>query len=277
MLTLTAIPFRYMQLTLLCIVVCLISGCDSKEDIAPLSQAEEIVSLIPKEIWIDEALTCIESAEATPAKYVLKNALPRFRNELHVFFNQNKEVYKTEVFNAGNKVCALFFEGQRMVYSLHSENDSHPVLVAYANEKPYAAAASSDTAWTATDPNQVKLNLPMISASNASSHQMEEKEQKANYLRRLNTKTDSVNSNIAPFDKHSYVVNASKGDKLHIDLESSSNNVLFTMGPIDGINMEVRNWEGEVSKTGDIRITIFTIEPDSAESYKLFTQIESRY
>ncbi len=225
--------------------------------------------LIPNEMWIDEAFICIEQAKNYPTNYTLYSSIPDFENELRVFFDTQKKVYKTEVFSAKKKICDLFFESNRVVYSLHKDTTSGlNWLVAYANEKPYAAALQNETEWEAVGPKDLAMKFDFVYASMAKSKKIVTREFNGLYSR-LAIDDKSISGTIAPISSQNYVLNVSKGTPLELALESERSNVFFTLGPKDGVNMEIQHWKGIISESGDLTISVFTLEADTNQNYTL--------
>lgn len=250
-----------------------LTSCDI--DYAGFAQndLQESTKVMPTDIWISEALHQIDSLDKTPATYnVFKDFGAQIgTSELH-FYGDNS-LGKACFINDSVGVNEMYFENGRLIFSLHEQGPFDiPCIVAYANKKPYAAATKNENGhWNATTPSALNMDLTFVDKASSLALQAESQEKNPDFVYRIRQLSDTIVRQLTPSLDEQFVMNVVEGDPIQLYLESDSEDVFFTIGPKDGVNMEQRNWKGNASKTGDLLITVLSTTSKS-KNYTLIAQ-----
>jgi hypothetical protein len=249
-----------------CILLSL-NSCDT--DYAGFSQSNLQISaeVMPTDIWIVEALQQIDSLDKIPETYsVIKDFGEKIGTSKLHFYGDNS-LGKAFFSRDSIGLDEMYFENGRLIFSLDKRGPYQtPCIVAYANKKPYAAAIKDkDGQWKATTPSKLELDILFVENASSLAIQAELEEKNPDYVYRIKQLGDTIIRQLAPALNEQFVMNVMKGDPIALYLKSDSENVFFTIGPKDGVNMERRNWKGNASETGDLLITVFSTASETTD------------
>lgn len=217
-------------------------------------------AIMPADIWVSDALHQIESLDTTSASYTVFKDFGQKIGTSKLYFYEDHSLGKMSFSIDSTDIDEMYFENGKLIFSLHNRSKStSPYIVAYANNKPYAAAVQDNgEQWKATNPNYLNLDLAFINEASLLAVQTESKEKNPDYVYRISQLNDTITRQLAPSLNEYFVMNVMEGDPIQFYLESESEDMFFTIGPKDGVNMERRNWKGDATKTGDLLITVFS-------------------
>lgn len=257
------------------IILFITSGC-TETDSSHLSanHYSSADSLMPTEIWLDAALDQLNNRTFSDSSYqIFLSPEPKLEN-LILDFSSNRELERAVVEDDNQLQSTLLFEKSRLTYSYHQEKSGRDWIIAYANNKPYAAAVNKKDHWEAIEPYVVPTDQALIAKSLKIASQYAELEEKRSYQQRILTDDFKETNEIEKKKALNYRVNARKGDVISVELNGAPEHVFFTFANQATSRMEYKKWNGTVDTTGDIIIQVFSANewPEKDE----FTLLVSR-
>ena len=271
----TNIYTSYIQSILLSCITATILSCGTipEEDYTPVNIADN-EEVMPEEMWISDAENWLNLDVKKETLYTLYAPIFDTKREVEMHFNSNHHLFLIRILNDPGFRHDLYCEEGRVAFSEHyDQNNNAEWLMAYANGKVYAAALKSDEKWKGISPGDVHLRPQLIESALKCGIVYQNKE--AALLAPTRIFEDRSEIAGAFKDKISipFVLNARKGDQINIQLDDESENAYFTIDAGKGSNMEHQRWKGLAVKTGDLAITVFSVEPKSDRKFKLKTEI----
>lgn len=247
-------------------------GCNIGDPSADSStKTSDDESTMPNSVWITDAENYLNNTENRDSTYHLFSELNNTDNdEIRMTFGPRKKLYSVDILGDANLSHQLFFENGKIIFSYHKDKSADiEWLVAYANEKPYAAAAKNKTDWKAVNPLEIPINGRIIQLAQKQAKQYENKELRHNYSYRIKENPETINGKFNSSFSLSYAMNVRKGESIHLSLESTNNTIYFIVEPNNGSNMEHRDWSGVATFTGDLNITVFSVDTEKNQSFSL--------
>ena len=231
-------------------------------------------SVIPNSVWISDAEIYLANTENKDSTYALFAELNGPDNaEIKMVFGPRKHLHSVDILGDSNLSHQLFFENGKIIFSYHNDKSAHiEWLVAYANEKPYAAAAKNQGEWKAVHPQDIPINNRIIQLAEKQAKQYEDKELRHRYSYRIKESPETINGKFESRFSLSFAMNVRKGESIHLSLESANKTIYFIVEPNNGSNMEHRDWNGIASFTGDLNITVFSVDTNHDQSFTLKAQ-----
>lgn len=244
---------------LLSIVFLIASGC-SEADSSGLSanDFQPEGGLMPIDIWLDNGLDQLDKIVFSDSSYQLFLSLELELKTLRLDF-ANKRVLQRAVFEDQDQIrTMLFFDKAKLTYSYHKEKSGREWMVAYANNKPYAAANFAEGEWRAVEPYIVPSDQILLSKAMKLSIQYAELEKKSPYQARiLNDKWETF-AEIEKKEALNYRLNVKKGEYISIALHQAPEHIFFTFSNQATPRMEYKTWSGAADSTGDLVIQVFS-------------------
>lgn len=237
----------------------------------------ESPELISNELWISDAQKWTDPSISERTNYTLYSALPGTDEEIEMHFDKERNLFLIKTLSNNYFINNLYCEDGRIVFSEHIDlKTKDEWLVAYANEKPYAAALKDENTWISSHVDNLSLDFDLINTGLKEALTYQKKEiTKRYHYRILNQRdliTDAFNSEISL----AYTINVRKGEEVSIELENQPSGIYFTIKPNNGSDMEHIEWKGKVDTTGDMTITVFTVKPDPNQKFTLVTKVSNR-
>lgn len=229
---------------------------------------------MPEEMWISDAENWLNLDVKTKTQYTLYAPIFDTKREVEMHFDSDRHLFLIRILNDQGYRHDLYCEEGRVAFSEHydQKNDAE-WLMAYANGKVYAAARKSNEKWKGVLPGEVHLRPQLIDSALKSGIIYQNKEA----AHPVPTRILEVQSEIAGQFKDEisipFVLNVRKGDHINIRLDDKSENAYFTIDSGKGSNMEHQRWKGIADKTGDLAITVFSVEPKRDRKFTLKTEI----
>ncbi len=263
-------PFRRISAAALIVVFAFVCGCEELNYFKNYSTENEIAA-IPEALWLKDALDYVQLANSQPESLHLKAQVAQNGITASIFFNNDTEVFKLTVKDSLQSEHNYFFLEGLLSYSTHHLSDKIAAswLVAYAQNKPYAACSNydSDTERINANYTQAPINMSEVHEVVRLVELLEHRENSHAYDKRIDGKREYIKDELSQEDNEKiYVVNTAKGEKLRVSLSSVSPYLFFNILPNNGINMEHKSWEGSATITGDLIIKVFSV------NHKLPTQ-----
>ncbi len=191
-------------------------------------------------------------------------------------FGSEKHLHSVEILGDANLSHQIFFENSKIIFSHHLDKSANiEWLVAYANEKPYASAVKNQGAWKAVHPEDIPINKQIIQLAQKQAKSYEEKELRHNYTHRIKKNQETIHGKFESNFSISFALNVRKGQSIHLSLESANKTIYFTVAPNNGSNMEHREWNGVATITGDLNITVFSVDSAHDQAFSLNAQCVS--
>lgn len=248
-------------------------GCNIDNPSGNLSSIPtEEDSVIPNSVWISDAEYYVDNYEKKDSTYSLYADLnsPDAR-EIKMIFGPLKYLQSVEILGEANLSHILYFENRKVIFSHHIDSIAGiEWLVAYANEKPYAAATSKNNGeWKAIHPEDIPLNRQIILYSVKQAKKFQEKEIQHSYAYRFMNNPETIDGKFDDDLSLMYTMNVRKGESLHLKLESENKTIYFTVSPNNGSDMEQREWKEVAGFTGDINITVSLVDSRQAHNFSL--------
>lgn len=259
----------------MCCITTIILSCGSapEEEYTPANSPDS-EEVMPEEFWISDAENWLNLDVKTKTQYTLYASIFDTKREVEMHFDSDRHLFLIRILNDPEYRHDLYCEEGRVAFSKHhSHNNDSAWLMAYANGKVYAAALKSNEKWKGILPGDVHLRPQLIDSALKSGIIYQNKEA----VHPVSTRILESQSEIAGAfkDKISipFLLNVRKGDHVSILLEDESKNAYFTIDSGKGSNMEHQGWKGIAEKTGDLAITVFSVEPKSDRKFTLKTKI----
>jgi hypothetical protein len=243
----------------LSIALFILSGCSETES-SQLSanHYQPIDSLMPTEVWLDSALDQLNSSSYSDSSYQLFLSLEPELKNLTLEFANNKELERVELEDQQELKSTLLFDKSRLTYSYHLEKSGRDWIVAYANNKPYAAALNENGQWKAVEPYVVPSDQTLLNKTLSLARQYADLEKEGLYQRRILTDNFEISGEIEKKKALNYRINAKKGDLINVAIENAPEHIFFTFANQATSRMEYKKWSGSVDITGDIIIQVFS-------------------
>lgn len=231
-------------------------------------------TVIPNSVWISDAESFLVNTDKSDSSYALYSELNSpDEAEIKMIFGSDKHLYSVEILGDANLSHQLFFENGKIIFSHHIDKSEHiEWLLAYANEKPYAAATKNQDDWKAIHPEDIPINKQVIQFAEKQAKKYEDKELRHNYAYRIKKNPETINGKFESNFSLSFAMNVRKGESVHLSLESANKTIYFTVAPNNGSNMEHRDWHGVADSTGDLNITVFSVNSDPDQKFSLTVQ-----
>jgi hypothetical protein len=269
------IPYNSaIALIFVCVFVCSCSEMNYFQD----DGSDNQMIAMPEELWLKDALEYVYEANSQPESLLLKAQVAQNGITASIFFNNATEVYKLTVKDSLQSKHDYFFLEGLLSYSTHhlANPDEPSWLVAYAQNRPYAACANYEHETDRVNANytQAPLNMAEVREVVRLVELLEARENSHFYDKRVDGKREFIKDALSPDDTEKiYAVNTAKGDKLRVSLSSVSPYLFFNIFPNNGTNMEHKIWEGSATVTGDLVIKVFSAGPKlSSEPFELLIE-----
>ena len=214
-------------------------------------------SLMPTDIWLNTALNQINFSPNPDSIYEIYASLDSGLHTVIMQFNTRRELKRAVIDDGENSQNTLVFDKGRITYSEHLSQSGQNWIIAYANNKPYAAAISESGSWKAIEPYVVPTNQDLLNRSKDLALRYASREMNMPATHRVLDDFAIIKDNIGDRESIYYYVNARKGDRLNIDLSNASSHIFFTFANQSASRMEFRNWSGTIDETGDLIIQVF--------------------
>lgn len=253
--------------------VMLSCGSIPEEEYTPVnvSDSEEVM---PEEVWINDAENWLKLDVNKETQYTLYAPIFDTKREVEMHFDSNRHLFLIRILKDPGYRHDLYCEEGRVAFSEHyDQNNDKEWLLAYANGKVYAAAQKSNEKWSGVLPGEVHLSPLLIDSALKSGIIYQNKEAAHPIPTRILKKQSEIAGAFKDKLAVPFVLNARKGDQINILLEDESKNAYFTIDSGKGSSMEHQRWKGIADKTGDLVITVFTVEPKSDRKFILKTEI----
>jgi len=257
--------------TVLSLALFILSGC-GETDSGHLSanHYQPTDSLMPTEVWLDSALDQLNNPSISDSSYQLFLSLEPELKNLTLEFATNKELERVELEDQQEVKSTLLFDKNRLTYSYHREKSGRDWILAYANNKPYAAALNENKNWKAVEPYVVPLDQALINKTLGIARQYANLEKEALYQRRILTENFEAKGEIEKKKALNYRINVKTGDFITVAIDDAPEHIFFTFANQAKSRMEYRKWSGAVDRTGDIIIQVFSAaETPEKDSFTL--------
>lgn len=253
------------------LLLCTFIGCNPSNSPEHLVHSAEAPTVIPNSIWISDAESWRDLSRRRDNPYSLYFTLnDTLANELKLLIGSDHSVYSADILGIPGIAHTLYFENDKIVFSLHIDSVAKiKWFLAYANEKPYAAAAKSGKEWEAIHLEDIPIDLHLIQHAEEVAKRYEKKEREHDYAYRILNKEKIIKGKLDSSFSVSYALNVRKNEHIHLSLTSSDSPIFFTVSPNNGSNMEHRNWDGIAKRTGDLNITVSSVKIASNQAFSL--------
>ena len=254
-----------------------ISGCGEDEKPENFdAPGTEALAMVPIELWLDDEIATSDNFHKTSSAYTLYSELSTGLVPLELHFNNQHSVYAAEVLVEGAPNHVFFFQNKRVVYSEHTDDSGRLWKVAYANNIPYAAATrNTNGGWQSEDHNILPVSQNIISETISRVGIFEIQHGRKVERLRSDAKPNSVRDTLFAAEEKTVLVNARAGDELAIGITSKSPHIYFTLSHQQS-RMEHKNWRGNVPRSGDIRVTVFSLIENEIQPYQLTAELINR-
>lgn len=234
-------------------------------------------SIIPNSVWISDAKFYLADTDKNDSTYFLFSDLNSTDEaEIKMVFGPKKHLHSVDILGDSNLSHQLYFENGKIIFSHHIDKSAHiEWLVAYANERPYAAAAKNQGDWKAVHPEEIPINNHIIQLAEKQAKRYEEKELRHSYSYRIKESPETINGKFESNLSLSFAMNVRKDESVHLSLESTNKTIYFIVEPNNGSNMEHRDWHGVATSTGDLNITVFSVDSEPDQTFSLKAQTVS--
>lgn len=232
--------------------------------------------MVPTEVWLDDEIATSENFYKTTPAYTLYSELTSAHAPLELHFNEQHSIYAAEVLTEGATDQIFFFQNARVVYSEHTDDSGRLWKVAYANNLPYAAATrKTNGGWQSEDHNLLPVSQDIIRETISRVGIFEKGNGKKQERLRPDSRPNNMRDTLFANEENTVLVNAKAGDELSIEIQSGSPHIYFTLSHQQS-RMEHKNWRGKVPRSGDIRVTVFSLIENEVQPYQLSAELISR-
>ena len=247
-------------------------SCSNSGNPLPPEANDTDTSFIPNSVWVSEAENWIGISDRLDSAYFLYASLDGFDGrELRMLFGPRNMLYTAEILGDSAFDYTLYFENQKVIFSrLFNRSENEEKLVAYANEKPYAAAVKKGQSWVPIHPEEFLIHPQLLSTAENRAKSYLRREQNRNKAFRVD-QNQTIEGQFTGKEGLVYLINLRKGEQLNLNLVSAPPDVFFRLSPDDGSGLDHRNWQGKVPHSGDVKITVFSVaeKPGSRFSLRL--------
>ena len=229
---------------------------------------------MPEEIWISDAETWLNLDVKNKTHYTLYASIFDTKREVEMHFDSDRNLFLIRILNDPGYRHDLYCEEGRVAFSDHHDQKNNAEwIMAYANGKVYAAALKLNEKWKGILPGDVHMRPQLIDSALKSGIAFQKKEITKQAPIRIFENQSAIAGVFKDKIAIPFVLNARKGDHIRIVLEDQSQKAYFTIDPGNGSNMEHQHWKGIADKTGDLAITVFSVDPKSDRTFTLKTNI----
>lgn len=254
--------------TSLSVAMFVFPGCDTLDSAEANPLNENLDVLIPTNIWINAANEKIQQSSHVFG-YNIFAQLETIAKDMKLYFDDSKSIYQADLKDLDDSEHSLYFEENRIVFSKHIDKESNQWIIAYALNKPYAAAQYDGMNWLAIDPKTIPLNKDLIVHSYKLALDYGALEKKEISSQRILSESAIVQGSLEENGSYIYTINAIEGDILNIRLENPLTNTFFTLSSDPASRMEHKAWAGKVKNTGDITIRVFSSNKEESQQFML--------
>ncbi len=233
--------------------------------------------LLSNELWISDAQKWTDPSISKRTDYTLYSVLPGADEEIEMHFDKDRKLFLIKTLSNNHLIDSLYCEDGRIVFSKHVDvKTKDEWLVAYANEKPYAAALKNENTWISSSVDNLSMDFNLINTGLEKALFYQKKELTKPYHYRILEEQDLITGVFKSEIALSFSINVRKGEEVSITLDDPPRGIYFTIKPNNGSDMEHIEWKGKVDATGDMTVTVFTVEPDPTQKFTLKTKISNR-
>ncbi len=272
----THFPIRIIALIILGVSVLLLKGCGELGYSVDV-ESEHDSSSMPTDLWLLDAQEHVQEADTKRDNYTLKAEVNEQGVAARIYFNDDIQIYKLSVADSMGVLNNYYFTEGILAYSTHHSQASKGVnwLVAYAQNKPYAACnnCESDSEKRNENASEAPIKESELRDVIRLVDLLEERENSHFYDKRIEGPKEIISDQLTSgTTERIYAVNAIRGEKLRVQLSSSSEYIFFTVLPNNGSNMEHKYWEGSATITGDLIIKVFTVDHIASQAFELIIE-----
>jgi len=244
---------------ILSIALFITSGCgDADSSHLHAKDYQQIDSLMPTEIWLHRAVDEINNSLDPDSTYRIHLNIDSDLSNVELEFNTNRELERAIIENQLKIINTLYYDRGRLTFSHHRENSGTSWIIAYANNKPYAAALNENGNWKAIEPYVVPFDQVLLRKSTRLAQRYSEIEKIGAYEQRILVDHAEIHQKVEKRKPLNYRINVREGEFLNVNLENTSDQVFFTFANQSTSRMEYRGWAGSVDRTGDVIIQVFS-------------------
>lgn len=231
---------------------------------------QEYIAADLSDFWADYARSVMTQKMLQKPANIVHTTVFMNSSELEVdmYITSDNEVFLAQLAHKSH-LNSYFFSDGRLSYSSHKPltgMEGYTWLVAYADQQSYDAAKinqvgnieKAELQESPVHASELKTLLKLI-------EHFEAKERSAKHIR-IGRRDTLITGQLANGKLVTFALNALKGEKIALDLESEKSAVYFTLRPANGADMEYKKWEGILPHTGDYLVSVFsTSEAQNAE------------
>lgn len=254
------------------VILCvLLSACKPEPLANDANRENKSEAFIPNSLWISEAEALYNKSQNTDSTYFLFSEVDTDDpNEIRMLFSREGKLISVERLTKTDQRQELFYENGKIAFLQLSDRRSNVAwLLAFANEKPYAAATRGSGRWTASNPDDISLDANLLAKIDREAKTFVKKEAARRYKDRFEGNADSHSAEFQSEGECLYVCNLRKGEKFEVNLSSPDPGIYFTLKPNNGSDMEHRSWTGTATESGDITLTVFTVNDEPGQKFTL--------
>jgi len=243
----------------LSIALFITSGCgEADSSHLRANNYQQVDSLMPTKIWIDAAVDQINNSLHPDSTYQLFLNIDTEIPKVVLEFNTNNELKRAVLEGDRQITNTLYYDKGRLTFSHHEYNSEGDWVIAYANNKPYAAAFNEQGSWKAIEPYVVPLDPDLMRKTKAIAKRYSEIEKAGGHKQRILADHAEIQDEVEKRKSVNYRINVREDEFISVSLKNTSEQVFFTFANQSSSRMEYKDWSGRVDKTGDLIIQVFS-------------------